>query len=503
MKTKFLKELLFTLVVLTICTIVSTIMIHMSIRIENVVMIYLIGVLFIMIQSKNFVWGMMAGTLSIFAFNYFFTQPTFSFQIYDRNYVVTIFIFLIVSIITAVLIHQLQKHVRIAKQNELQTRSLYDVSKEYFQLSDIDHIIAKSLQALYEYHAILCVVFYFDEDSKQLVRYENKNITIEYKQSEDALAKWCFDNACECGYGTAFYEQKQWTYRPMRHKESTLGVYGILHIKDLTSEQDMFINTMISQMVIAIERERLFLEQEKSKIEIEKEKLRNSLLRSISHDLRTPLTGIAGSASLIVENYHTLQDDTIFSLVKNISSDAIWLEQLVENLLNMTRIQDGKLIIKEQKEVVDDVILEAIAKCESRKGNHELQVHFPADITLVKMDGRLIIQVLINFIDNAIKHTQDDSHIDVSCRTSDGNAIFEVMDDGIGIDETIKDRLFESFETTKRERSDSKRGVGLGLSIAKSIIDAHHGTIFAYNRKDCSGAIFGFTLPLEEKQHEQ
>lgn len=503
MKSKFWKDSLFTLAILAICTIISMVMIHMSIRIENVVMIYLIGVLFIMIQSKNFIWGLTAGLLSIFAFNYFFTQPTFSFQIYDRNYIVTIFIFLIVSCITAVLVNQLQQHAQESKQNELQTKALYDVSKEYFQISGIESIITKSLLALYEYYEIICVIYYYDDEQKVLLRFENEDIATEYKKSEDALAKWCFDNRCECGHGTSFYEQKRWTYRPMTHKQDILGAYGILHNQELSEKHEMLISTMISQMVIAIERERLFNEQEKNKIEIEKEKLRNTLLRSISHDLRTPLTGIAGSASLIVDNFNSLQKESIYALVKNISSDAIWLEQLVENLLNMTRIQDGKLIIKEQKEVVDDVILEAVAKCESRKAAHEIQVHLPTEVTLVKMDGRLIIQVLINLIDNAIKHTKDTSHINVRCRTTSTQAIFEVEDDGDGIDETIKDKLFESFETTKRERSDSKRGIGLGLSIAKAIIDAHHGEIFAHNRQDRSGAVFGFALSMEEKQHEQ
>lgn len=500
MKHNFLKDLLFTLVILVICTIVSNIMIHMNIRIENVVMIYLIGVLFIMIQSKNFIWGITAGTLSIIAFNYFFTQPTFSFQIYDQNYIVTIIIFLFVSCFTAVLINQLQKHVQIAKQQEYQTKALYEVSRGYFQLTGIHNIIDKSLKALYDYQQITSVVYYFDRKKRKLIRFENDSNVQERKDSEEALAKWCFDNRCECGHGTSFYEQKRWTYRPLIHKDEIIGVYATLYTSELTTEQEMFITTMTSQMVIAIERERLFEEQEETKIEIEKEKLRNSLLRSISHDLRTPLTGIAGSASLIVDNYDTLEKESIYSLVKNISSDAIWLEQLVENLLNMTRIQDGKLILKRQKEVVDDVICEAVQVCESRRGAHIIEMKLPEQVTLVEMDGKLIVQVLINFIDNAIKHTDDGSRIEIRCCRKHNHAIFEVMDDGEGIDENIKDKLFESFETTKRERSDSRRGVGLGLSICKSIIDAHHGRIFAHNRKEGHGAIFGFILPLEEEQ---
>ena len=430
MKKKFIKDLLFTLIILMICTIISNSMIHMNIRIENVVMIYLIGVLFIMIQSKNFIWGITAGTLSIITFNYFFTQPTFSLEIYDQNYVVTIIIFLFVSCFTAVLINQLQKHARISKQQEYQTKALYEVTREYFQLTGIPNIIEKSLEALYNFQHIISVVYYFDQKEQKLIRFENSFTPIQHKNSDEALAKWCYDNRCSCGHGTNFYEQKKWSYEPLVHKDEIIGVHAILYTNDITPEQTMFMSTLTSQMVIAIERERLFEEQEETKIEIEKEKLRNSLLRSISHDLRTPLTGIAGSASLIVENYDTLAKDSIYSLVKNISSDAIWLEQLVENLLNMTRIQDGKLILKRQKEVVDDVICEAVQICESRRGGHTITMKLPQQITLVEMDGKLIVQVLINFIDNAIKHTQDTSHIEVSCRQIKHFVVFEVKDDG-------------------------------------------------------------------------
>ena len=205
---------------------------------------------------------------------------------------------------------------------------------------------------------------------------------------------------------------------------------------------------------------------------------------------------------LICENYQDLDDDTIYHLVKSISSDALWLNQLVENLLNMTRIQDGKLLLKQQEEVVDDIICEAVSRCESRKREHTLKVTLPDEVLLVEMDGRLIIQVLVNMIDNAIKHTPDATMIDIRCYKDHGWAVFEVIDQGEGIDESIREHLFESFVTTKSECSDSRRGVGLGLTICKSIVEAHHGEIFAYNRKDVQGAVFGFQLKLATERKE-
>lgn len=493
---KIIKNLVITFIILFLCTLMSTVFVKMQIRIENIIMIYLIGVLFVVIETKSFIWGISASICSIITFNYFFTQPRFSLEIYDASYVITIFIFLIVSFITASLVNKMQQHARISKYNEKQTLALFEISKSYLNLSGIENIITHNIKSLYEYQSIVSVVYYFDNTKGELCLFSQEEL-LHHQSSDDGLAKWCYDNICECGYGTAFYEQNNWTYRPLHRNTEILGVYALLHTPALTEENSMFVTTLISQMALAIERELLYIAQEENQIEIEKEKLRNNLLRSISHDLRTPLTGIAGSSSLIVENYHSLDSDTIYNLVKNISSDSIWLNQLVENLLNMTRIQDGKLLIKKQKEVVDDVICEAALLCESRKGNHKIQVELPEDVVLVEMDGNLIIQVLINFIDNAIKHTQDDSIIHIGCHFKHNKAYFEVKDNGGGINESIREHIFDSFVTTKRDRSDSKRGVGLGLSICKAIIEAHDGSIYAENRNDGDGAIFGFTLPAQ------
>ncbi|MEG0507614.1 MAG: DUF4118 domain-containing protein [Longicatena sp.] len=499
---KLIKNSILSVIILFLCTLMSYVFVEMSIRIENIIMIYLIGVLFIVIETKSFFWGISASGLSIITFNYFFTMPRFSLEIYDPNYIITIVIFLIVSFITGSLVNKMQQHARISKYNEKQTLALYEISTNYLNISGIDNIILHNIKSLYEFQSIVSVVYYYNTTTNKLSLFKIDDI-LKNEMSDEGLARWCYDNRSECGAGTSFYEQNNWTYRPLHRNNEILGVYALLNTQPLNEEKEMFVNTLVSQMVLAIERELLYVAQEQSRIEIEKEKLRNNLLRSISHDLRTPLTSIAGSSSLIVENYHSLDSDTIYNLVKNISSDSIWLNQLVENLLNMTRIQDGKLLIKKQKEVVDDIICEASSRCESRKGFHTIQVHLPEEVVLVEMDGRLIIQVLINFIDNAIKHTQDDSMIDIYCHIDKQVACFEVIDNGAGINQDISDKLFESFITTKSDRSDSKRGVGLGLSICKAIVEAHHGTIYAHNRADTHGAVFGFKLPINKENNNE
>lgn len=495
--TSFYRNLFIVVLILFLCTLMSFIFVDLNIRAENTIMIYLIGVLLIVIKTKHLLWGITASLISIITFNYFFTMPTYSLEIDDPNYIITILVFLIVAFITASLVNKLQQHAQRAYFNERQTAALYEISSTYLTLSGIPEIVHHTLQALFQTQQIICDV-YLEQEEDSLTYFTSGNTR---EQSDAGIARKCFIG-CLDGRFVEEYEKNEWIYRPLYHNTTIMGIYA-LHLDDeLNEEKLMFTKTLITQMVMAIEREDLYRKQEENKIEIEKEKLRNNLLRSISHDLRTPLTGIAGSSALITSQYHSLDDTTKYNLVKNISTDAIWLNQLVENLLNMTRIQDGKLLLKKRKEVVDDIICEAASRCEARLGNHTLEVKLPDTVLLVQMDARLIIQVLVNFIDNAIKHTPDHTAICVCARINKNQAIFEVSDHGEGIDATITDKLFESFITSKSECSDAKRGIGLGLSIGKAIIEAHSGEIYAYNRKDTHGAVFGFALPYETTMEE-
>lgn len=500
MKTSKIKHTGITCLVISLCTLLAFVFMDLHIRTENIIMIYLIGVVFIIIETHHLLWAIISSLLSVLVFNYFFTDPYFSLKINDSNYLITIFIFLIVSFITTSLVNKLQQHARISKHNEMQTKALYEITRSYLNMSDVHHILKHHIKTLYDYQGIITEIYYKEDEHEELTYYPHPNTTL-HQNSDPKLAKWCFSQDHDCGYHTAFYEQSKWSYHPLHNHHELLGVYTIYHENE-EDDASIFIHTLVSQMVMALEREKLYEQHQKNKVEIEKEKLRNNLLRTMSHDLRTPLTSIAGSSSLIIENYDTLDDETILNLIKNVESDAVWLNQLVENLLNMTKIQDGRLLLNKQIEVVDDLILEAIDRCETRKANHSIQAHLPEALESVYVDGSLIVQVLINLIDNAIKHTPDTSHIDIYYHKENQKGIFEVIDDGDGIDPAIQQTLFDSFVTTKHDRSDAKRGVGLGLSICKAIIEAHGGEIYAHNRQHQKGAVFGFWIPARRTIHE-
>ena len=254
------------------------------------------------------------------------------------------------------------------------------------------------------------------------------------------------------------------------------------------------------QVKVARENEQLAraltLEQERIQFAMEKEQMRSGLLRSISHDLRTPLTGIAGASSLIAETGNQLDRESIISLAKDISDQADWLIQLVENILNMTKIDSGNLVIEKKPEAVEDVISNAVARVKGRRQSRAIEVVVPDDVFMVPMDGQMVVQVLINLLDNAIKHTKEDGKIAIHVSRRDKMVWFMVEDNGVGIDESIKDKLFEEFFTFRPISQDTGKGIGLGLAICRAIVTAHGGTIYGENMES-GGARFAFSLPEE------
>ena len=244
--------------------------------------------------------------------------------------------------------------------------------------------------------------------------------------------------------------------------------------------------------------EQLTMEQERIKFAMEKEQMRSNLLRSISHDLRTPLTGIAGASSLIAESGDKMDPDRIMSLGKDINEQADWLIQLVENILNMTKIDSGKLVVEKKPEAVEDVITNALAYVKGRRKLRRVEIDIPEEMLLVEMDGKMIVQVLVNILDNAIKHTREDGVILIKAETDEKGVWFYVEDNGTGIEAEIKDRIFDEFVTFRPVSRDTGKGIGLGLAICKAIVTAHGGRIEAANR-DEGGASFRFFLPFGAK----
>jgi K+-sensing histidine kinase KdpD len=279
--------------------------------------------------------------------------------------------------------------------------------------------------------------------------------------------------------------------------------FYISDINNVISLAIFFIVSIFAGMIASRLQQQIYLtsQLEKTKAEIEKEKTRSMLLRSISHDLRSPLTGIAGSSSFLAENYDTIPREDAVALLGDMEKDANSLIRMVENLLNMTRIQDGRLVIRKKREVLDDLVSDAVSRAVKKGSTHKVVLTPDSGILLVPVDGQLMTQVFVNLLDNAVKYTPGGTTITVrTILSEDGrSAVITVADNGPGIPPGSIDHVFENYITGAG--SDRGRGLGLGLPICRTIMEAHGGTISVHNAPE-GGAVFTLTLPLSDADTE-
>jgi len=469
--------------ILLLSTLVAFLIRSLNLRVENILIIYVLSILVIVIETKSYGWGVVASLFCTFAFNYFFTEPFRTFVINDPSYFVSLGIFLIAAFIVSTLTSRLQSQIAISARNEEMTDKLYKVSNGYLNILERDEIIAYGERSVTTLLGKPCRIFYGEAsamaDSEAAACYRNGLASLRDERLPPGLKK---------------------RFVPIVNKNVITGVLRIdCSAGDVAKDEWLYLETILSQFVLAMEREELRQAEELHRINMEKERLKNNLLRSISHDLRTPLTAIAGGSEFLLERVDNIDGETMKSLLTDIHSDAVWLGTMVENLLNMARIQEGKLLIKKQGEVLDDIIGEALSRVAKNLGEHRLSCAPSDGIFLVPMDGQLIIQVLINLLNNAIEHTRPDCRIAVRADRRQGYVDLSVSDDGGGIEAEMMDHLFESFGSSGKKASESRKGAGLGLSICKAIILAHGGSIVGGNNAE-GGATFSFSLPIEEEE---
>jgi len=502
------KEILISTLIMIITIIISLFIDYLDFNSTNVIMIFILGVIIVNIKTRGYILGFIWSIISIFLFNYLFTAPRYSLEVYDKSYLVTFPIMIIVTFTIGTLTNKIQKEALNSSQRENRTRNLYRVSKKLLSAtgtSDVVGIGIKYLSRLLE-RTVIC---YLEQDNRLSTPFIYTATKAEKDRSllnkdEEAVAYWTFLNDKESGAGTdTFYGAKGY-YMPLKSHGKILGVLGISCIDEaLKPEQKFVFETVASQIYIALDREILAETQKKSNLEIESERLRSNLLRSISHDLRSPLAGIKGAVSTIIETGELISEKTKGELLQGVYEDTEWLIRLVENLLSMTRFDGGDIKIRKATELVEEVVYEAVQRTSKRFRDHKIKVTVPDEVIIAPMDGSLIEQVLINLFDNAIKFTPKGSLIEVKVYEDKKNIIFEVIDNGSGISEDILPYIFDRFFTNGDKISDSRRGVGLGLAICRSIVEAHGGIISAHNKVNKEGAIFKFNIPKEESGNGQ
>ncbi len=479
-----------TAALLFVATIINIFMLNTESVASNASEIYVLAVLLTSLWTNGFIWGLIASIFGVFGTNYFFTYPYFAFNFTISGYPVTFVSMLLVAMITSTLAAGLKEQMSLTKAREQKTRQLNEVSQQLLKVQSSKETAELACHWLSNFLG-RATRFYLDPVS----------FIQEGTIGEDV------DELHEAGivrniFATGESAVSAFSYSPLTSRENVIAVIAILSTKDLppiSKETENFLQLIFSQFVMVLERQHLEDDRQMIVMEQQKERMRGNLLRAISHDLRTPLTGIIGASSAILDNRGKIDAQDMFHLVSDINTDAMWLLRMVENVLSVTRI-DNEAATKLHKsmEPIEEVVSQAVQKTKKHFPACKLQVKIPDEFIMAYMDSTLIEQVVINLIENAIRHSESTEPIEVSVEVSDDNHVqFSVRDHGKGIAAEELPILFEGFSIRNNEKNDSSRGLGIGLSICKSIILAHGGTISGTNAPD-GGALFTFNIPMEK-----
>ncbi|MBP3479037.1 MAG: ATP-binding protein, partial [Oscillospiraceae bacterium] len=289
---------------------------------------------------------------------------------------------------------------------------------------------------------------------------------------------------------------------PIKVQDRIYGTVIIEGAEPLEAFENSVLLSILGECALTLENSRNAKETEAAKLQAENEKLRANLLRSISHDLRTPLTSISGNAGMLLSGLEKLDSDTIRQMCGDIYDDSAWLTNLVENLLAVTKIEEGRMRLQKQPHLVEEIVTEALQHISRKQTEHTVTVHHENELLLARCDARLIIQVIINLVDNAIKYTPAGSHITITTKQNEQHTEISVADNGAGIPDSEKEKVFQMFYSGSNPIADCRRSLGLGLSLCKSIITAHGGEITVSDNTPM-GTVFTFTIPSGEVEvHE-
>ncbi len=498
------KDALRTLVILAVCTMVGLAFAYLDFSEANIIMIYQLGVLVVAMVTSGRLYSLAASILSILIFNFFFTVPLFTFHFNDKSYLATFLVMFLVAFLSSSLTTRIKRQARLASRQAYRTQVLLEASQTLQKAEGQEAILeamAVQLRKLLERTALYYPVL--PDGTLGQPRFFPVEPTVDtgayLGPDETAVASWVQKNNKHAGTTTNTLPNAKCLYLAVRGEGSALAVAGIAIEEG--REPDAFEKNLMLAIVdecgLVLEKELLGQEKHRVEEQAQQEALRANLLRAISHDLRTPLTAISGNAGILMENASVLDAAKRRQLYTSIYDDSMWLANLVENLLSVSRIENGTIRLKMEPELLEEVFQEALTHLDRKAKEHTITVELPDDMLMAKMDARLIVQVVINIVNNAIKYTPPGSHVQVSARKRGESVEVRIADDGPGISDEAKAKLFDMFYTANNARGDGRRGLGLGLSLCRSIVQAHGGSITVEDNYP-KGAIFSFTLPLAE-----
>ena len=494
------KDYSLTAIIFAVCTLIGILFQRLNFTDTNIVTIYILGVLLTSIVTDGYLCSVVGSVISVFLFCFFLTEPRMSFQTYAVGYPVTFLIMLISSVLTGALAAKLKTHAKLSAQLAFRTQVLFDTDRLLQKAkggTEILDITCTQLLRLLNRNITAYVVENGTLSDGKLFSVEKESAKNILTPEEQGVARWVYENRQRAGASTHHFPQAKCLYLAIRGGDNVYGVIGIPMQKEtLDSFEYSILLSVINECALAMENAQNAMEKEKNAVLAKNEQMRADLLRAISHDLRTPLCSISGNADMLVNSGDRLDEATKAQIYTDIYDDSEWLIGVVENLLSITRLNDGRLKIKFTDQLLDEVIAESLRHINKKHDDYKI-VTDCEELVLARMDVRLIIQVLVNLIDNAIKYTPPGSIICIRGSKADGKAQISVEDNGPGIPDEMKPHIFEMFYTGKTTIADSHRSLGLGLALCRSIIEEHKGTLVLTDHAP-HGCNFIFTLPLSE-----
>ncbi len=494
-------ELLLTVGILVAATIIGWGFLRLGFANANIIMVYLLGVLLTSAFTSGYTCGVLSAFLSVILFNYFLTEPRLSLAAYGSKYPITFAVMFASALLTCTLATKLKAHAQLSARDAYRTKLLFDMNRQLQKAETPDEVYqmtATQIQKLMQRDVLVYpaqgealldgIVYPADGSSPHSVT----------KEEQDVI-RWVWQNRKRAGATTETFAKAKRLYLAIRIGQQVYGVIGIPMEKQ--TQPDAFTSSILfsilGECALALESLHNAEEKEKAAVLAKNEQLRANLLRSISHDLRTPLTSISGNADTLLHSYNMLDEQTRKQVFTDIYDDAQWLTGLVENLLSITKITDGSVKLHLSDQVIDDIVSEALRHIDRRSAEHHITVDCGDEPLLVRVDAGLIMQVLINLVNNAVKYTPPGSNIRITAIQQEKVAEICVSDDGPGIPDERKELVFKMFFTGSNLIADSRRSLGLGLTLCQAIIHAHHNEMTLKDNLP-HGCIFSFTLPLSE-----
>lgn len=461
----------------------------------NVLMLYLLAVLWIATRHSRAA-AIAASVLGVAAFDLTFVPPYYRFSVDDREYIVTFLVMLLTALVISALTLRVRTQAEAARRRENRTAALLALSRELSAIRSTAEVAAAAVRHVAMVFDARVLILTPGEGGKVRAISDSRPDASALDEKQTGVAQWAFDNRQPAGRDTSTLPASSGIYLPLNAARGTVGVLGLINTDGVASAPDQYqlLEAFANQSAVAMERAELAEEAQQAWERVEVEFLRNTLLSGVSHELRTPLAAITGSATALIDATQPLPEPAREQMLETIVGESDRMARLIENLLDMTRMEAGGLKLKKEWLPLREVIGASLQQLERRLKHRALTVDVPADLPLVEVDETGMEQVLTNLIDNAIEYTPCDKPIEIATWSDGGSVILEVRDRGPGLPKDAEERVFDKFFRAGGASGHGRRGMGLGLAICRGIIHAHGGTITARQREG-GGAIFRIGLP--------